>query len=339
LLVIDDDVQSILLLKHILDGCAEIFFATSGEEGLRRVRQDPPDLVLLDAEMPGMSGLQVCAAIRADASLDDLPVIFVTMHHGAEAETRALDAGAVDFIPKPVNPTVARARVRTHLALKARTDELRRLGEMDGLTRLANRRVFDRVLTVEWRRALRAGTALSLLMVDVDHFKRFNDAHGHLQGDACLVQVAQVLAGTARRAGDVVARYGGEEFGVILPGTDAAGARRVGEMLCARMQALGVPHGDSPVSPHVTISVGGASLQMPHIGDFGSFRGCAQCTERQGCRTTPHALLDLADQALYAAKRAGRARMECLQGLFTCAMAPLVPLVSRAMPPLLPSEA
>ena len=126
LLIVDDDVHSIRLLSCILDGYAEIVFATSGAQALQLIRAQPPDLVLLDTDMPGMSGLDVCACIRGEPAWADLPVIFVTAHHGAEEETRALECGAVDFIPKPVNPPVVRARVRTHLALRQRTDALHR---------------------------------------------------------------------------------------------------------------------------------------------------------------------------------------------------------------------
>jgi diguanylate cyclase (GGDEF)-like protein len=309
LLVVDDDVQSIRLLMRVLTGCADISFATSGPEALVQIRREPPDLVLLDTEMPGMDGLQVCAEIRADPLLDDLPVIFVTAHHGAEAETRALDAGAVDFIPKPLNPAVARARVRTHLALKARTDALRRQGEIDGLTRVANRRVFDRMLELEWRRAMRVRTPLSLLLVDVDHFKRFNDAYGHLAGDACLVQVAQALTAAAGRAGDLVARYGGEEFTLILPNTDAEGALRVGRRVCEQVQGLAIAHADSPVSSRVTVSVGAASMRASCTEGMYSADACRRCPGLQECNGAPQALFAVADRALYAAKHAGRARV------------------------------
>jgi signal transduction histidine kinase len=126
LLIVDDDVHSIRLLSSLLDGYAEIVFATSGAQALQLIRAQPPDLVLLDADMPGMNGLDVCACIRGEPAWADLPVIFVTAHHGAEQETRALECGAVDYIPKPVNPPVVRARVRTHLALRQRTDAQRR---------------------------------------------------------------------------------------------------------------------------------------------------------------------------------------------------------------------
>ncbi|WP_157269138.1 diguanylate cyclase domain-containing protein [Azohydromonas aeria] len=315
LLLVDDDVQVIFQLKHILDGCAQIFFATSGEAALRQMRREPFDLVLLDAEMPGMSGLEVCAAMCSEAELQEIPVIFVTAHHGADEESRALDAGAMDFIPKPVNPAVARARVRTQLALKARTDALRRLSEVDSLTRIANRRAFDRALEQEWRRAMRSRAPLSLLLIDVDHFKRYNDAHGHFAGDACLAQVASALASTVQRTGDMAARYGGEEFALVLPCTDAMGARRVGEMVCERMRELAIPHGDSPVSPLVTLSVGAATVQVACAQHPSSGKSCLQCGAFQHCCDAPQSLVELADQALYAAKAAGRSQVR-LAGTF-----------------------
>lgn len=309
LLVVDDDPSMVRLLSRLLTGMARIHFATSGEDALLQMRQNPPDLVLLDAEMPGLGGYETCRQIKADPALAHVPVIFVTAHTDTASETHALTIGAVDFIPKPLNPPVVQARVRTHLALKRQSDELRRLTATDALTGIANRRAFDDGLQLEWRRALRSHAPLSLLMVDVDYFKRFNDTYGHPAGDACLRAVARVLAGTARRAGDLVARYGGEEFALFLPATNASDAFRLGESLCQSVAALAIPHAASAVAAHVTVSVWVATLVLPCDGVEPPRAACHDCDQSARCLAAPQALLALADEALYAAKAAGRARV------------------------------
>jgi len=309
LLVVDDDPSMVRLLSRLLTGMARIHFATSGEDALLQMRQNPPDLVLLDAEMPGLGGYETCRQIKADPALAHVPVIFVTAHTDTASETHALTIGAVDFIPKPLNPPVVQARVRTHLALKRQSDELRRLTATDALTGIANRRAFDDGLQLEWRRALRSHAPLSLLMVDVDYFKRFNDTYGHPAGDACLRAVARVLAGTARRAGDLVARYGGEEFALFLPATNASDAFRLGESLCQSVAALAIPHAASAVAAHVTVSVGVATLVLPCDGVEPPRAARHDCDQSARCLAAPQALLALADEALYAAKAAGRARV------------------------------
>ncbi|MDO8605899.1 MAG: diguanylate cyclase [Phaeospirillum sp.] len=288
LLIIDDETGTIRLLTRILQDFGEIFFATSGEDGLAMVRRDQPDLVLLDAEMPGMSGFDVCAAIKCDPAFADLPILFVTAHSDMESETRALDLGAVDFITKPLSPPIVRARVRTHLTLKQRTDLLHRLAAVDGLTGIANRRSFDAALEQEWRRACRAGTPLSLLMIDVDHFKRYNDHYGHQAGDDCLRAVAAALAEIARRPGEVVARYGGEEFAVILPACGLDPARSLAERLREEVAARHLPHAASGTAAEVSVSIGVASL---------------------GGDDAVQALIAQADAALYRAKHGGRNRV------------------------------
>ena len=314
LLIVDDDPSAILLLSRILEGEARIVFATSGEAALRQIRDHAPDLVLLDASMPGLDGLETCRRIKADAGSADVPVIFVTATADLQMETRALELGAVDFIHKPVHPPVARARVRAHLALKHKSDALRRLAGVDPLTGIANRRAFDAALDQEWRRALRHGHALSLLLVDVDCFERYNELHGHRGGDACLRRVAGVVAAATRRAGELAARHGGEEFAVLLPHSSLAQARGFAQALCAVVEGAALPHGNSPVGPHVTVSIGVAELVQGGQGGDSCDRLCHECELSGPCRAAPSRLVELARRALYQAKREGRARVACLQG-------------------------
>jgi diguanylate cyclase (GGDEF)-like protein len=291
ILIVDDNASMIQLVARMLKGVARLRFATGGAEALELMRQERPDLVLLDAEMPGMSGYEVCEAIRADALLSTVPVVFLTGNGDTAAEVRGLEAGAVDFITKPVHEALLLARVRTQLRVKTLSDELRLMACTDGLTGVANRRHFDEMLNLEWVRNAREGTSLALLMVDVDHFKRYNDCHGHPAGDVCLKAVARALASVARRPADLVGRVGGEEFAVLLPGTDLKGARRVAQEAIEAVHALAVPHADSPTAPQVTASI-----------------GVAACSDAEFVDRASSSLVRVADEALYAAKSAGRNR-------------------------------
>ncbi|UXH77997.1 diguanylate cyclase domain-containing protein [Roseateles amylovorans] len=292
LLIVDDNVQLIPVMARMLAPLGQVRFATSGEDALAQMRQHAPDLVLLDAEMPGMSGYDLCQVMRCDPALDLVPVIFVTGHDDLGAELRGLSCGAVDFISKPVSEPLLIARVRTQLRLKRLTDELRRSATTDALTGLDNRGSFDQRLDAEWARAVRTGSALTLVLMDVDHFKRFNDHYGHPAGDSCLREVAAAIRDQARRPADLAARIGGEEFAVLMPDTDEAGALQAAERIRAAVAARSIPHEASLTADHVTVSLGVVS-----------------CTpDRQGSRMTVESLMAAADRALYDAKAAGRNR-------------------------------
>ena len=214
ILIVDDDPGSIQIMGRILSGMGQLRFATTGEDALRLARESPPDLMLLDAEMPGMSGIQAFEALKAEPKLADVPVIFVTSHSEAEFEVAVFDKGAADFIAKPVSAPLVLARVKTQLRVKSMVDELREIATVDVLTGIANRRHIDESLEQECRRARRPGDPMALLMIDVDHFKAFNGRYGRPAGDACLRSVAQALVRATLRPADVVARYGGGEFAV-----------------------------------------------------------------------------------------------------------------------------
>jgi diguanylate cyclase (GGDEF)-like protein len=193
--------------------------------------------------------------------------------------------------------------IERHRSDRARAAELEQLNAADALTGIANRRAFDQALDQEWRRSLRTGTELSLLLIDVDCFKLYNDTYGHVAGDHCLQRVAQVLAGSARRAGEVAARYGGEEFAVLLPLSDAGEAFRLADRICSEVRALEIPHEASLAADFVTVSIGVASA----AGVVGSEPGEAGREARDGGATRgPKVLVELVDKALYAAKTAGR---------------------------------
>lgn len=289
ILIVDDDVGTIRLLAQVVRDLGDVRFATGGADALAAARAEAPDLVLLDAEMEGMDGFQTCAFLRALPGMEAVPILFVTSHRGVEAEMKALAAGAVDFITKPFHPHIVEARVRTHLALKQRTDALLRLATLDGLTGIANRRAFDGALAQETQRLAQGGSGpLSLVLVDVDHFKRFNDFYGHQAGDDCLRAVAGALSGGMRRTGEMAARFGGEEFAILLPGHDRPAALAAAERLRRAVAGLSLPHAARPDGDLVTISAGAATLSEPDEGA---------------------ALIAAADQALYRAKSGGRNRV------------------------------
>ncbi|WP_295452336.1 diguanylate cyclase [uncultured Thiodictyon sp.] len=308
ILIVDDDPAAIEALEHALAGLGELCCATGGAQALALMADDPVDLVLLDANMPDLDGFATCHSIKQE--YPDIPVIFVTAFGDEVHEVRALKAGAVDFVHKPIKPPVVRARVGVHLRLNALNAELRALSGRDALTGIANRRALDNQLVLEWRRAARQRQPLGLLMIDIDHFKRYNDYYGHVRGDDCLRQVAQVLAAMANRAGDLVARYGGEEFAVLLAGSNLEGAGTLAGKICAAVRALAIPHVHSAVAPYVTVSIGVAS-GVPAIDPT---RQGANATSQSAANAAPvlqrvQVLLARADRALYAAKAAGRDRV------------------------------
>ncbi|HEY0194551.1 MAG TPA: diguanylate cyclase [Kofleriaceae bacterium] len=294
ILLVDDDPTSIAMLGRTLGELGQLRFATSGLDALRLARQRVPDLILLDVEMPGMTGFEVCAEMKRDDLLRDVPIIFITSHDELEQEVTGLTLGAVDFIGKPLRVPLVLARVRTQLAMKAMADALRRAATTDALTGLANRRCLDERLDLEWARCHRSRLPLSLIMIDVDCFKAYNDRYGHQAGDDCLAAAAAAMRESVRRPTDLCARYGGEEFCALLPDTPGAGASQIAQRLLHGIDVLHLPHDRSTVADHVTVSIGVATHQP-------SANGTAP----------PGAVRELvaaADRALYAAKRAGRHR-------------------------------
>ncbi|OZG74440.1 diguanylate cyclase response regulator [Hahella sp. CCB-MM4] len=290
ILIVDDQPLMIRVIHQIFADEHELFMATSGEQALEFCQNNLPDLVLLDVVMPGMDGLETCRRLKKDERTASIPVIFVTGQTTEEEENECWDAGCVDFVNKPVNARTLLKRVRSHLTLKFQSDLLRRLAMLDGLTKLANRRYFDQFLSQEWRRCKRAGKPLSLVLLDIDHFKSYNDSLGHQQGDDSLRMVASAIARKAHRPADLAARYGGEEFAVILPETDLPGAVNIGEQIEQSVRELQIEHPSSPVCNVLTVSIGVASMVPVESSN-------------------PELLIKVADQHLYLAKNRGRGQV------------------------------
>jgi PleD family two-component response regulator len=206
LLVVDDQPDNVRALYHALNAEHQVLVATGGAQALAMAVDKQPALILLDVVMPDIDGLEVCRRLKADPRTADIPVIFVSAGTAEADETQGLDAGAVDYIGKPISPAIVRARVRTHLTLKRQSDQLRELAYVDGLSGVANRRSFDERLQQEWGRAAREDQPVSLILIDIDAFKAYNDHYGHQAGDDALRRVARQLQATLARPADLVAR-------------------------------------------------------------------------------------------------------------------------------------
>jgi diguanylate cyclase (GGDEF)-like protein len=287
ILIIDDSEINTLLLVALLEDEHKIITAVNGEEGIEKAAAEAPDLILLDVTMPGMDGYTVCDELKTNPQTRNVPIIFVTAMDEMEDEARGLELGAIDYITKPFSPQIVKARVRNHLELKLARDRLMKLSMVDGLTSIPNRRQFDRVINQEWQRGIRKKVTVSLLLLDIDFFKQYNDLYGHLKGDDCLKQVAASMGAQLHRPTDMLARYGGEEFVCVLPETEIEGAIHVANRIIKNMAELNIEHNGSKVSKHVTISIGIASLVPDaehNVVDF----------------------IESADKALYQAKQTGR---------------------------------
>lgn len=303
ILIIDDSAAARAELRRALeeaDRYERVLEARDGIEGLRMLLAEPFDAVICDLEMPGLDGEKLLAAQRGRTGGEDLPFLFLTGACDPERMARLLRGGACDIVRKPFHAAELLARLDLHLRLRRLQAELReknatlaRLSTTDPVTGMRNRRYVAEFLTLEVLRATRYRTPLSVMLVDVDHFKRVNDVHGHRIGDAVLQVVADTLRG-ALRATDLAGRYGGEEFLVVLPQTGLAGAGMLAERVRGAIEATAIEVGAStPLS--VTVSIGVAEL-----GE--SARNAEQLVER-------------ADTALYAAKNGGRNRVSAAGGV------------------------
>ena len=288
ILIVDDTPMNIQVLAQALIEKYDILVATSGKEALDIAgSEEKPDLILLDIMMPEMDGFETCKALKNHFSTQNIPIIFVSAKGDVSDQQYGFDLGAVDYITKPFEIPIVLARIKVHLLLKHKSEQLERVAMIDVLTDIPNRRALENSIKRECFRARRDKTLLSVLMIDVDHFKAFNDTYGHGAGDECLRTVAKTLEANLQRAGDMVGRYGGEEFVVVLPDCDQAGASVVAEKIRNHVEMLKIPNKNSQVLSTVTISVGLAS----------SF-----CTEED----TWKKMLSEADKALYEAKNNGR---------------------------------
>lgn len=297
-LVIDDSVDAHELVEFLLAGEGfEIRQAMSGDEGLAAAVREPPDLILLDVDMPAPNGFDVCRALKGHAATQAVPIVFLTGASATAEKIRGLDMGAIDYVTKPFDPAELRARVLSALRTKFMMDLLSQRAMIDGLTGLWNRSYFDHRLRTEAMVAERTGEPLACVMLDVDHFKAVNDAHGHPGGDHVLRAIAAAVTRAARKQ-DVVARAGGEEFAVLMPGVSVTGAAMLAERLRGEVENSPVTYREAVVN--VTCSFGVADISGPtRVANSGGEAGSGTC----------QALVERADTALYRAKRGGRNRV------------------------------
>jgi diguanylate cyclase (GGDEF)-like protein len=316
ILVVDDNLVNIKLIVDYLEHAGfEVMTARDGLDGIEKAKRGKPDLILLDVMMPEIDGFETCRRLKADPETAAIPVLFMTALNDVDNKVKGFEAGGVDYITKPIQVRETVARVKTHLQiaelqneltrnniqlkeevrerkraeaiLQKSNQELSRLAVIDGLTQIANRRRFDQYLAEQWQAAV---NEISLIMMDIDFFKRFNDHYGHPAGDDCLQQVARGLAAAITKSTGLVARYGGEEFAVILPETTREEASFIANEIMREIELLKIPHEKSDAGEFISLSVG-VSSKAPAPSE------------------NPESLIKVADECLYQAKEGGRKRV------------------------------
>ncbi|SKC39907.1 GGDEF domain-containing response regulator [Maledivibacter halophilus] len=316
-LIVDDKLENLLALEGVLEDLElNIIKATSGNMALGLMLEYDFALVLLDVQMHEMNGFAIAELMRKCEKTKNIPIIFITtINKEQKFIFKGCEVGAVDCIFKPIEPLVLKSKVKVFIELQRqkkllkeqarlleeKIDELLELKELncrlkhistiDVLTGISNRRFFERNIQIEWQRSIRTGIPLSLIMIDIDHFKAFNDCYGHQEGDRCIRQVAEAIVSSTQRPADFVARYGGEEFVVVLPETQRQGALVVAERIRKKVESMAVKHKGSCVSPYVTVSLGVSTLLPEKYYSV-------------------EELINSADKALFQAKFYGRNRVE-----------------------------
>jgi len=290
-LVVDDAPVNVQTLARALKDTYRIRVASGGLEALAIAESDdPPDIILLDIMMPEMDGYEVCRRLKQNLQTRGIPVIFITAKDGCEDEAFGLSIGAVDYISKPFSIPVVKARIQIHSQFKHHAAMLESLALVDTLTGVYNRNCFDQTLEKVWRRCRRNMSYLSLIMIDIDEFKPFNDNYGHVAGDECLRIVSKAIESCLRRPCDFVARYGGDEFIAIIPECDLTGVMTIANNIVQEVEKAFIPHAFSSTADHITVSIGHKTISCDSD-------------------STSADLLQEADQSLYLAKKQGRNRV------------------------------
>lgn len=301
-LVVDDSkTQRIVIDSYLRPLGCEVETCNSGQQALTQISQSVPDVIILDVEMEGLSGYETCQAIRGYLQEHWVPIIYLTGRSSPESMVEGLEAGGDAYIAKPVNDQVLRAIVKAMLRISDVQQQLieanKKLDEIaffDVLTKIMNRRGYEEMYQRLWDNHQRRRQPISALLMDIDHFKQYNDNYGHIEGDKCLREVAQAIKETLKRPIDVVARYGGEEFVVVLPDTDEEGALAVAKKIIETMATLAIPHAHSSAAEHVTVSI-----------------GIATSIDSTQHELNADQLIQKADEALYQAKESGRNKAAC----------------------------
>lgn len=293
ILIIDADKISMKALESSLIHHYHVLNARNDGQALEVLESNPQiDLILLDLKTPGINGFEICKRIKSNHHAKDIPLIFLSANKSEDAERMGLSMGAVDFITRPFSQIILELRVKNQLKLKHQRDLLKRLSRTDSLTGIWNRSKFDEFLKNEWLRAIREQSDLSLIMIDIDYFKRFNDLYGHLNGDECIIKITQAIKKSIDRSQDLAARLGGEEFICVLPNTGLSGAVHIAETIRKNCLKLKIQHERSQINKFVTVSLGVSSIIPNHSSSIQS-------------------LIQAADKMLYKAKSEGRNKVVC----------------------------
>lgn len=319
ILIVDDDQDIRMLLENYLKKLEveSICFADTAQKtyellNVSDLKTDPAvDLIILDIILGEENGIEICRKVKSNPAYQEVPIIMITAQKESDYLKDAFEAGAMDYIKKPIKKIEFVVRVNSAIKLRQETkarierekellqlsEELKEMNQklekialVDGLTNISNRRLFDKTLKKELKRSKREKKPLALIMIDIDNFKAYNDTYGHQQGDECLKQVASVLTENTKRASDFAARYGGEEFAVILPHTDKKGAVKIAEDIRKGIMGLRLEHKNSVTSNYVTVSLGVSSI----------------CPEKEIDQQLINSFIDSSDQALYQAKENGK---------------------------------
>ena len=286
--IVDDNVTSLTLARDMLKSKYKVYPATSAAKFFEIIEGIRPDLILMDVDMPQMDGYEAVKIIKADERFAEIPVIFLTSKNDEESELKGFELGAVDYITKPFHQSIVEARIATHLTIVEQRRIIEQISLTDPLTKIPNRRSFDKEMTKEWKRSIRDRLPIGAIMIDADYFKKLNDTYGHRQGDVALQTLAHVICTSIRRGTDVAARWGGEEFFVLLPNTGSEGVMKVAENIRMNVEKIAIPCiEDTSQELHITVSIGCVFMQ-PSIN------------------VSMEDLIKKADNALYIAKETGR---------------------------------
>lgn len=296
LLVEDSATLRYAMRNYIIEAGHTPLIAQSGEEALQMLETTPVDMIIMDVEMPGLNGFETTRLIREWLGGHWIPIIFVTGRNEDESYREGIDAGGDDYLIKPVSAMIIKAKIRAMERITEMRDqlhhlnaELEALSQLDSLTQTYNRRTFNELASQQWLLAARNQKPVSLLMIDVDHFKLYNDHYGHPAGDSCLKKITRAIRDCLHRPFDLLGRYGGEEFIVLLPETDSLGAMKVAQSIAETLEKIGLRHEVSPTHHQVTVSIGGACCANTMVYSL-------------------EELIKRADRTLYKAKHSGRNR-------------------------------
>lgn len=287
ILIVEDGLLNQFVLRKILEDHYALEKALTAEAAIMKVFEFRPHLILLDIILPDANGFDVLVTLKGMEETRNIPVIVITGLDSDEDEEKGFLLGAVDYIKKPFKNAIVRARVNTQMHIIRQMQTIERMGLIDALTGVSNRRAFDNQIQHEWRRAIRQQSEISMMMLDIDKFKSYNDTYGHPQGDLMLQSVANALKSSLRRSTDMLYRYGGEEFAVLLPDTDLEGALVVAEHMRESVEKTQVPCFDRKIVTNATVSIGVTSARPAETELLSDF-------------------IERADRMLYQAKGDGR---------------------------------